>query len=145
MESPLTLEIHWKTIKGDRDPLWLTDMGLYAYLALKLHELVYIDSLDEVTLWRHWTSDDAKKLWKDWEEERGLVPEVFIMVGLFVLPKGSRLTHPLVADARCLLVDGMKPWGNRNDKIVTPSHPELLVRSKGDWPPTFESVFSHEE
>lgn len=129
----MIIEIRWKGIRSEKDSLWSVKCGLYAYFVRRTLELLYIGKADGKTVRQRYASRDKKKLWRDFEKQRGPFPDLYVFVGCFYLPVGSCLTSEMIADIESLLIYKIKPWGNimsRNSRIPRPG---LLVRCKGEW------------
>jgi hypothetical protein len=127
--------VNWQ--QPDSDPrLWNVSRGLYAYLNLNKdeeNEILYIGKVDGTTIRQRWCRSGKKGFWDALENERQIYTHS-IIVGLFELPAGQRLSRELVTDVESLLINRLCPWGNiqcRNSRI---SRPGLKVYCKGDWP-----------
>ena len=130
-----TVELRWTALRGDSDRWWGISPAIYAYLAPRADEILYIGKADGgSSVRRRWDAADKDEFWDDLEGQRGIF-ERRAIASEFWLSPGARLTSQLVCDVESLLISEIKPWGNiacRGDRIRRPG---LVVRCRGQaWP-----------
>lgn len=132
----MSIRIRWHAIRGDDDPKWRWTGVLYAYIAPRANEILYVGKADGAnsSVRRRWNADDKAGFWRDLERQRGIYKHA-VIVGDVDLGPGRRLTRELLADLESLLIKWEQPWGNRqgrNQRNI--SRPGMEVQCTGDWP-----------
>lgn len=129
------IHIHWIIIHGEEDSKWSWSGVLYAYVAPRGKEILYLGKADGTssTVYRRWNADDKAGLWRDLERERGIY-EHTVLVGEVDVGPGGRLTRQMLADLESLLIKWERPWGNiQGRKVRSFSRPGMEVRCNGTW------------
>ncbi len=132
----MIIRIHWATVRGERDAKWGWTGVLYAYLAPKDEEILYVGKAHGAnsTVRRRWNADDKTGFWRDLERQRGIHQHAVVIGGIDAGP-GARLTRQLLADLESLLIKWEQPWGNiQGRKERNFSRPGVEVRCMGHWP-----------
>ncbi len=128
----MNVEIKWRYIGSDNDPMWDWSRVLYAYLDPDGKEILYIGKAVGTTLRGRWNRSAKAGFWDDLEEKRGLESHR-VIVGAFILGPGRRLSAQLIADVESLLIMRLQPWGNIQSTRTRISRPGMQVVSKGPW------------
>lgn len=124
--------VHWSPLKP-ADRRWGDRQCLYAYLAPKTPEILYIGKSWGVTVRGRWHHYAKGHFWTDLERERRMLSHRVIH-GEIVLPPGKRLSRELLSDIESLLICGIKPWGNIQSRNSRTSRPGYIVACRGSWP-----------
>src|SRR5690349_14426481 len=82
---------------------------LYAYLAPRAAEILYIGKADRCTVRERWR--EKKQFWTDLEREHNIKSHRLI-VAEWDIPADCRMTRQLLGDSESLLIHQVKPWGN---------------------------------
>ncbi len=132
MPEKLAVSLHWRTL-GDETGAdgWSFTCALYAYLAPRSPEVLYIGKADGCSVRERWRQKEA--FWRDLENQRRLRTHRAIVAQIAV-PEGARLTRELLADIESLLIHQVKPWGNIQSVSSRIQRPGLVVRCSGSWP-----------
>lgn len=127
---PLEVTLRWYGVDPAGDPCWSYTRALYAYLAPRTHEVLYIGKADGCSVRERWREKSA--FWRDLERQRSIFSHGVIVAEL----EGDfRLTRQLLADIESLLIHRLQPWGNiqcRSSRNY--SRPEMRVTCRGAWP-----------
>jgi hypothetical protein len=123
--------IEWRFIRGDSDPLWKVERGLYAYIRDDSKEILYIGKVDGTTVRQRWQR--KPDLWNYVEKELGIHKHA-VIVGDIILDPNQRLTRELLADIESLLINQLRPSGNIQSRHSRISRPGLVVSFTGEWP-----------
>lgn len=126
------ITIRWHPLTADHEG-WKTKRCLYAYLAPRTNEILYIGKAWGVTVRGRWSRTAKENFWKDLERERGIRAHSPLF-GEVELHYPGNLSSKLLADIESLLIAAEQPWGNiqsRNSRIARPG---LAVKCIGRWP-----------
>ncbi len=123
--------VHWSPL-SPMDGRWSDRRCLYAYLAPKAPEILYIGKSWGVTVRGRWERSAKEQFWNDLERERGILAHRAIH-GEIVLPPGNRLSPELLSDIESLLIYKIKPWGNIQSRDSRMSRPGYVVACRGSW------------
>ena len=127
------VEVIWRPLDDDDDCGWKQIRCLYAYLASRTDEILYIGKSWSVPIRRRWNRSGKKGFWNDLETERKIGRHRVILGELSLLEK-MRLTSALLSDTESLLISSVRPWGNIQAIRSRIARPGLIVRCRGDWP-----------
>ncbi len=127
-----TAEVIWRFLR-ERDEGWSAIRCLYAYLAPRTKEILYIGKAWGVSVRERWSRSAKAEFWADLERRRGIRSHG-VLLGELALPRNVRLTQHLLADIESLLIHELKPWGNIQCRDSRISRPGLMVRCRGSWP-----------
>jgi hypothetical protein len=123
--------LKWHVVGGHDDPRWSYTCCLYAYLAPRRAEILYIGKCDGKSVRQRWNACDKRDVWKHINQfarsHRLIVAEIY-------LADGDRLTRRLLADIESLLISSVQPTANIQAKRLRISRPGLVVRCHRDWP-----------
>jgi hypothetical protein len=125
--------LSWHEVGPERDDRWLYSRTVYAYLAPRVNEVLYIGKADGCTVRERWVQ--KRQFWSDLEQQRNLKSHR-VIVADWEIPDGSRMTRELLADVESLLIFEVKPWGNVQAQSSRTSRPGLIVECRGKWPLT---------
>lgn len=126
----LRITLNWHVVSDD-DHRWSYNRTLYAYLAPRASEILYIGKADGCTVRERWR--EKRQFWADLERDRNLKSHRVIIAEWEITP-GCRMTQELLSDVESLLIFEVKPWGNiqaRSSRIIRPG---LQVECRGAWP-----------
>jgi hypothetical protein len=126
------IEIDWIWL-DDGDEEWRVSRCLYAYLALRRREILYIGKAWGTTIRERWNRAAKTDFWDDLERERGIYRHA-TLAGILYLPPNVRLTHELLSDAESLLIQQVAPWGKVQSRHSRIARPGMTLRCTGDWP-----------
>ena len=132
----MLIRVLWSEVRSNDDERWSYTCCLYAYVAAKGREILYIGKCDGCTVRQRWRNKYS--FWQDLERNRNIWSHR-VLIGELLIPRESRLTRQLLADAESLLIWRTKPWGNiqcQNDRIRRVG---LSLRCSGAWPLTERS------
>jgi hypothetical protein len=124
--------IEWALLSGG-DEGWREARCLYAYLAPKGAEILYLGKAWGVSVGDRWAREAKDNFWWDLEKQRGFLTHRAI-IGRISLPLGRRLSHELLCDIESLLIFKLQPWGNIQCCVTRTSRPGFRVACAGDWP-----------
>ena len=124
--------VRWHNLSSD-DEAWRQRRCLYAYLAPRTSEVLYIGKAWGVSVRGRWNRAAKSEFWDDLEKARGFRMHRTI-VGEVILSPGKRLTHELLCDIESLLIYKIQPWGNIQSRRSRISRPTLSVACRGSWP-----------
>jgi hypothetical protein len=123
--------LDWHRIKTKSDPHWFYTCAIYAYLAPRGREVLYIGKADGCTVRRRWLEKDS--FWSDLERQRNIMSHD-VIVAEVLAQVGCRLTRELLCDVESLLIWELKPWGNIQCRSTRIQRPGLVVSCRGAWP-----------
>lgn len=124
--------VHWRFLKPD-DAGWSQIRCLYAYLAPRTREVLYIGKAWGVTVRARWNRSGKYDFWDDLEKQRGIRTHAPLL-GEIALPRRHRMTHELLCDIESLLIQQVQPWGNIQSRVSRISRPDFTVACRGSWP-----------
>jgi hypothetical protein len=105
---PLDVDVSWKEIRSDDDPMWGWNRVLYAYV--RRRTIFYIGKAGgRSTVRSRFDADDKGVLHEDLERERN-VKGVRTVVG--VLRYQGNFSEKILLDVETLLIHRVQPWGN---------------------------------
>jgi len=125
------VRVRWYSVHRDDDERWSYTYCLYAYVAPKGREILYIGKCDGCTVRQRWRS--KVDFWRDLERDRKILSHA-VLVGEVLTPCDSRLTRQLLADVESLLIWCVKPWGNIQCQTDRIRRDRLSVSCSGAWP-----------
>jgi hypothetical protein len=127
--------IDWRPLPNNfEDDGWDQIRCLYAYLAPKGREVIYIGKAWGKTVYERWCREAKGDFWGDLERERGVFSHR-AAVGTIALDPGARLTHALLQDIESLLIAQLRPWGNiQNSRSRGIVRPGFAAECRGSWP-----------
>lgn len=123
--------VRWFEVDVDDDERWSYTCCLYAYLAPRAPEILYIGKCDGCTVRHRWRN--KRDFWRDLQRERKILSHRLI-VGDVALPEGFRLSRQLLADVESLLIWSIKPWGNIQGRTNRIQRSGLTISCTGAWP-----------
>lgn len=123
--------IRWFEVAEDDDERWWYTRCLYAYLAPRGAEILYIGKCDGCSVRTRWWN--KREFWFDLESERKILNHR-VIVGEVTLPEGNRLSRQLLADIESLLIWKVTPWGNIQCQINRVQRLGLKLVCTGAWP-----------
>ncbi|TAK42932.1 MAG: hypothetical protein EPO27_15935 [Betaproteobacteria bacterium] len=129
----MTIQVHWRYLKPSGDDGWRQIRCLYAYLAPRTREILYIGKAWGATVRERWRRTGKYAFWDDLEKERGIRAH-YTLLGDIALPANERLTRELVADIESLLIQRVQPWGNIQCRSSRIPRPGMEVGCHGRWP-----------
>ncbi|MEP6911857.1 MAG: hypothetical protein ABI923_03830 [bacterium] len=112
------------------------NLCLYAYVAPRFDEILYIGKTYGCSVKRRWSARDKGNFWRELERVRGIYKHVLI-VGAITLTSDEympRFTGKKVADIESLLIFAVQPWGNIACRKSRIERSNMIVRCSGDWP-----------
>jgi len=127
----LNIRLHWFEIEDEQDIRWSYTRCLYAYIAPRTSEILYIGKCDGCSVSARWRG--KQDFWRDLERKRKIFEHTIIVADIEV-PSDYRLTRELLADAESLLIYRLKPWGNIQCRISRITRAGLRLSSFGYWP-----------
>ncbi|WP_257311284.1 hypothetical protein [Geothrix fuzhouensis] len=133
MTDKYLVRVDWRGLTSHQDESWQNIKCLYAYLAPKTLEVLYIGKSWGVSVRGRWTRAAKEHFWNDLEKDRGITEHIPLLGELY-LPEGRRLSSELLADVESLLIHRVSPWGNIQSKKTRISRPGLVVQCTGEWP-----------
>jgi hypothetical protein len=128
---PLDVEVRWKEIGSDDDPMWDWNRVLYAYV--RRRTIFYIGKAGGKgsTVRKRFHADDKGVLHEDLEREHN-VKGVRTIVG--DLHYDGNFSDEMLYDVETLLIHHVQPWGNIQATQTRIVRPGLKVVCKGaDW------------
>lgn len=125
------ISVRWYGIDREDDERWSYTCCLYAYIAPRGREILYLGKCDGCTVRDRWRNKE--NFWRDLENERHIRSHR-IIVGELMLPPNSRLTRQLLSDVESLLICSVKPWGNIQCQSTRIERLGLVVSCTGVWP-----------
>jgi hypothetical protein len=132
-EQELRVRLRWNYVETDDDPRWGYERALYAYLAPRKAEILYIGKCDGTTVRARWHYGAKHGLWDYINEERLLNTHRLIVADV-ELPEGKRLSRELLSDIESLLIQQTGVCGNVQCATSRISRPGTEVRCLGAWP-----------
>ncbi|HXK27120.1 MAG TPA: hypothetical protein VJ646_02575 [Candidatus Binatia bacterium] len=129
-EEPIEIDWIWL---DDGDEEWRAARCLYAYLAPRTREILYIGKAWGTTVRERWSRGAKPEFWDDLERERGIYWPA-TLAGLVHPPGNLRLTQELLCDSESLLIQQVGPWGNIQSRTSRIPRPGMTLRCRGDWP-----------
>lgn len=126
--------VYWSPLKLD-DERWDDKHCLYAYLAPRTNEVLYIGKAWGVSLRGRWRRYAKEQFWNDLERHRRIRSHCALH-GEIVLPPQKILSNKLLADIESLLICGVKPWGNIQSCHSRRGRSDYVVVCHGTWPHT---------
>jgi hypothetical protein len=124
--------IHWRSLTLD-DEGWNRVRCLYAYIALKTREILYIGKAWNATVRARWNRSGKYDFWDDLERQRGIHIH-HPLIGEIELPPHHRLSRELLSDIESLLIHQVQPWGNIQSRSSRISRPGFTIKCLGVWP-----------
>lgn len=131
MKLRADIKVTWHQL-NDEHPAWSARRCLYAYIAPKTREILYIGKAWGVTVRGRWCRAAKERFWDDLERERGIYKHGALF-GDVQLGYPGRLSSKLLADIESLLIFAEQPWGNIQSKNSRITRPGLSVECKGAW------------
>lgn len=122
----------WRHLKP-RDDGWRRLRCLYAYLAPRTREILYIGKAWSVSVRARWSRSGKDAFWHDLERERGILKHAALL-GEVLLPHSKHLSHELLSDIESLLIHQVRPWGNIQARVSRIARPGFVVVCRGLWP-----------
>jgi hypothetical protein len=123
--------LDWHFVADDADTRWSYTRGVYAYLAPRRSEVLYIGKADGCSVRDRWNG--KRQFWHDLEGTRGITSHRVIVAD--ILSHGDcRLTRELLSDVESLLICEVKPWGNIQCQFSRIARQGLRVVCQGAWP-----------
>jgi hypothetical protein len=108
--------LDWQRIETETDPRWLYTCAIYAYLAPREREVLYIGKADGCTVRRRWLEKDS--FWSDLERQRNIMIHDVIVADVLA-HVGCRLTRELLYDVESLLIWGVETLGKHSVQVYT--------------------------
>jgi len=133
--------VHWRHLTPD-DEGWNEVGCLYAYLAPRTREILYIGKAWNATVRARWNRSGKYAFWEDLERQRGIHKHSPLLGEIALRPR-QRLTRELLPDIESLLIQQVQPWGNIQSRVTRISRPRFVVVCRGAWP-TRKKVFRDE-
>jgi len=128
----MEIKVEWEILE-DTDSSWESCRCLYAYLAPKGKEILYIGKAWGTSVRNRWSRNGKEEFWEDLEKQRGIKYHI-PLIGKIYLQVGRRLTGELLADVESLLINIEKPWGNIQSQKNRIGRPGMRVTCNGTWP-----------
>lgn len=125
------VELEWKCVSDDHDPLWSSTRVLYAWCHPQTRRILYLGKADYLTVRRRFDCPSKDGVWEYLNEELG-IDEVDLLVGEF--NTNARLTPELLEDTETLLITELQPCCNIQCTKSRIQRPGLRVTCRGDWP-----------
>ena len=132
-ESALVVKLHWAHVGDDDDPRWRYERALYAYLAPRRAEILYLGKCDGTTVRARWRYEAKKGAWDFINNDRGLRSHCLIVADI-ELPTGRRLSRELLGDIESLLINRIKMCANVQCRGSRIQRQGLEVMCLGAWP-----------
>lgn len=141
----MDVNVTWRRISGDRDPLWEKSRSLYAYFRGK--KPLYIGKAEEKTVRQRFTAGDKANLF-DWlaDQHKLSVDSFDVLVGIPQAEAGRRVTYKVLRDLDSLLIYRLRPVGNIKGIMTIGIRRQLRVFCNGAWPlarAAFRNIGSH--
>lgn len=127
----LKIVLDWRSVSEEDDPGWSYNRTLYAYLAPRASEILYIGKADGCTVRERWR--EKRQFWADLERERNIKSHR-VIVAEWDIPADCRMTRQLLADTESLLIYEVRPWGNIQAQSSRIQRAGLKVECRGAWP-----------
>jgi hypothetical protein len=126
--------VHWRTLRPqDQDDGWYQAHCLYACLAPRTGEILYIGKSVGTSMRQRWNRGAKQFFWEDLGRARGLENHA-VMIGEVALPEGGSLSRELLADIESVLIHRVRPWGNIMCRKGRTVKPRLTLSCRGAWP-----------
>ena len=132
-QQELLVRLHWNFVETDDDPRWGYERAVYAYLAPRKDEILYIGKCDGTTVRARWRYGSKHGFWDYINKER-LLKNHRLIVAEVELPRGKRLSRELLSDIESLLIYKTRACGNVQCATSRISRPGTEVRCLGAWP-----------
>jgi hypothetical protein len=129
--TALKIVLDWQVVPEGDDLRWSYSRTLYAYLAPRASEILYIGKADGCTVRERWR--EKRQFWADLERERNIKSHR-VIVAEWDIPADCRMTRQLLADAESLLIYELKPWGNIQSQSSRIKRAGLKLVCGGAWP-----------
>lgn len=135
-----TVRIQWWPVTVGDQELIDSTVVLYSYVTLD-GQIVYVGKADRSTVWERYRCGSKGAVWRRINAHFGKPMKCFVIVGDLTLPRGRRLSRALLADIETLLINNLRPVGNRSAISTRISRPGLRVVCRGVWWPLSVRTF----
>lgn len=124
----LKIALDCRLVSEEDELRWSYNRTLYAYLAQRAAEILYIGKADGCTVRERWR--EKRQFWADLERERNIKSHR-VIVAEWDIPANCLMTRQLLADTESLLIYEVNPWGNIQAQFSRIQRAELKVECRG--------------